>query len=306
MFLGAPYSPAFWHLAVSAANTQWDAVHSRTGLNTAENRQWWTATKLGDGQWTVEARVPLTAEEKRIAPEGIAFNIGREDLPAQEYTSWSGVSQGFLDASEFGRVILAPASPRFLYENDFEKAPEFAFWQAASPRVNDLEQAAAQGFLTQGFCGLSGEGKAGGKRSLKLDVSFLKSDRNFTFAAWRGPSLDLKIEKPLYVSGYYKVQEGDRDGLRIRIAAVVSGVPKGKDSDTTHALSGGESVPAGAGGRSVSYVRADQILRWSDVTLRYPAILIQRPGGFKAQRLTLYVDGLAITSSPLPPRAVAE
>jgi len=302
VFMGAPGSPKFWHLTVNAANSQWDALTHRTQSQLATNRAWRSATRIAGDRWCLEICLPLTEEERKLGPGGLGFNLGREDYPAREFSTWSGVSECFPEYSEFGRLVLAPLKTQVVYENGFEETNDFSFWQAGSPRVDGLEKAESNGFLKQEYCGTSEEAAVSGRKSLKIAVAFKKKTRDFAFAGWRGPNLDLKVEKALYLSGRFKVQERDPTRLQVRIAAVVSGIPKGKESEMTQTLLGqggnNEPVKLGDGWYYASLNLSELLSGWREPRLCYLAIIMQKSGGFTDEKVTVYVDDLRLADTP--------
>jgi len=89
-----------------------------------------------------------------------------------------------------------------LYSNDFEATDDCTLWTCQDPKVWNLQDAQAQGFLTLHEKGLSDQEWRSGGRSLKLDLTLQDKGPLFRLCAWRGPTVKIPLDRPIYVSGY--------------------------------------------------------------------------------------------------------
>ncbi|MDD2709927.1 MAG: sugar-binding protein [Verrucomicrobiae bacterium] len=85
------------------------------------------------------------------------------------------------------------------YVNNFEDKDDVSFWCCGDPEFwGSGEEAQKQKLMEVHFKGIvQGEKNASGVRSLKLDVSH-QSKWNY----WRGPKMRIKLDQPVYLSGY--------------------------------------------------------------------------------------------------------
>ena len=115
LFLGMNEEGAYAHLAVNPAGTRYDA----RGKDKSWDLDWRAAARLGNGEWTMEAAVPLTALLGRAPRNGdeVPFNIAREEKPRGELSSWSLLASGFHEPQRFGTLVLADSAPALQVSN---------------------------------------------------------------------------------------------------------------------------------------------------------------------------------------------
>ncbi len=95
-----PY--AYKHFILNPANAQWDGISPPDNNDSSWNADWKSAVSKSPTSWTVEMAIPWTALNGKPPAGSMRFaNICRQRRMS-EWTSWSSVVEGFLDAARFG------------------------------------------------------------------------------------------------------------------------------------------------------------------------------------------------------------
>lgn len=91
------------HFILNPKNVQWDGVSADENDDASFNTNWQSAVVMSAKEWTVEMAIPWTAlggapkaGEKRRA------NLCRQRGAGHEWSTWSSVVSGFLEAENFG------------------------------------------------------------------------------------------------------------------------------------------------------------------------------------------------------------
>ncbi|HWL51075.1 MAG TPA: carbohydrate-binding family 9-like protein [Chthoniobacteraceae bacterium] len=97
---------AYLHLIVNPENVQWTRG-AEEGQNSAPLR-FESATKVGEGHWSVEMAIPWKAMETTAPASGEKrfANLCRFRVPDQEISAWSQVLQEFNEPKSFGTWIF--------------------------------------------------------------------------------------------------------------------------------------------------------------------------------------------------------
>ena len=97
----------YWHLALSAGNTQWDGIIKTPRANL----EWKSAVGTTEKGWTAEIVIPFKSLGLKTPPAGETWfaNFGRTDRPPDGgvvHSSWNAVYRGFLEPNGFGKWIF--------------------------------------------------------------------------------------------------------------------------------------------------------------------------------------------------------
>jgi hypothetical protein len=91
------------HVILNPKNVQWDGVSGDENDDASFNANWQSAVVMGAKEWAAEMAIPWTAlggapkaGEKRRA------NLCRQRGAGHEWSTWSSVASGFLEAENFG------------------------------------------------------------------------------------------------------------------------------------------------------------------------------------------------------------
>jgi hypothetical protein len=96
----SPY--AYKHFILNPANAQWDGSSPPDGNDVSWNAHWKSAVARNPTSWTAEMAIPWSALNGRPAAGAMRFaNLCRQRRMS-EWSSWSSVVDGFLDAARFG------------------------------------------------------------------------------------------------------------------------------------------------------------------------------------------------------------
>ncbi|NQT91809.1 MAG: DUF4838 domain-containing protein, partial [Lentisphaerae bacterium] len=89
-----------WHITVNPANRQWDAWDG----SAERNMPWQSAVTRDAYGWSGEIRIPFTVFNLDAPPTGKYWhvNVGREDKPSRENSTWSNVENSFIEPHNFG------------------------------------------------------------------------------------------------------------------------------------------------------------------------------------------------------------
>lgn len=91
------------HFILNPNNAQWDGKSPPENNDVTWNADWQSAVSKNAASWTVEVAIPWSAIGGYPAVGTTRFaNIARARKPFDEWSSWSSVVDGFLDASKFG------------------------------------------------------------------------------------------------------------------------------------------------------------------------------------------------------------
>lgn len=91
------------HFILSPNNVQWDGSAPPETNDVKWNADWQSAVSKNAASWTVEFAIPWSAIGGYPQENSTRFiNICRQRKPVDEWSSWSSVVDGFLDASKFG------------------------------------------------------------------------------------------------------------------------------------------------------------------------------------------------------------
>lgn len=90
----------YWHLAINAANAQWDALVD----NAKYDLDWTSAVQRSGEGWTVEIAIPFESLNLKQPPAGQTWraNLTRTDTPGHETSSWNAVEERFMEPNNFG------------------------------------------------------------------------------------------------------------------------------------------------------------------------------------------------------------
>ncbi len=91
------------HFIINPNNAQWDGKSPPENNDVTWNADWQSAVTKNAASWTVEVAIPWSAIGGYPAAGSTRFaNLCRQRKPVDEWSSWSTVFDGFLDASKFG------------------------------------------------------------------------------------------------------------------------------------------------------------------------------------------------------------
>lgn len=104
VFLQPGGTGAYYHLAVNAAGSRYDA-RCAPGIDAGWNGSWQAAARSGEDGWAVEMVIPFASLGAR--PEGAwRVNFGREEADTGSATCWSPTFGGFHTPGRFGEVVF--------------------------------------------------------------------------------------------------------------------------------------------------------------------------------------------------------
>ena len=105
IFLQPPGSEAYYHFAVNAAGSQYEARCTSGNLDAGWNCEWQAKAGRVEGGWMVEMTIPLKALGG--SPTGLwRANFCREEADTGAATCWSPTFGGFHTPSRFGDLLL--------------------------------------------------------------------------------------------------------------------------------------------------------------------------------------------------------
>jgi hypothetical protein len=105
IFLQPPGEEAYYHFAVNAAGSQYEARCLPGSLDAGWNCEWKAKAGRVDGGWTVEMAIPLKALGG--SPTGLwRANFGREEADTGAATCWSPTFGGFHTPGRFGDLLM--------------------------------------------------------------------------------------------------------------------------------------------------------------------------------------------------------
>lgn len=100
-----PYD--YRHFIVNPNNSQWDGKAPPESNDEKWNADWSSAVTKSADSWTVEMAIPWSAIGGYPANNTSRFiNMTRQRKPVAEWSSWSSVVDGFLDAARFGSMMF--------------------------------------------------------------------------------------------------------------------------------------------------------------------------------------------------------
>jgi len=96
-------APAYYHFIINPAGTIWDA-RCEGEDDLSYDPEWQAATKVLEGQWTIEAATPWAAMNMAPPEPGTTCraNICRQRSVQREWSTWSQVVGGFVEPDSFG------------------------------------------------------------------------------------------------------------------------------------------------------------------------------------------------------------
>lgn len=99
----------WWHFTTDAANNQWDGRNDQPEYTV----DWESASRIADGRWVAELRIPLAALGPGKTPGSWRANLvrqqrfpGRENS-SSENTAWNSVEEHFAQPAQFGVWVFA-------------------------------------------------------------------------------------------------------------------------------------------------------------------------------------------------------
>ena len=98
----------YWHLTLTAGNTQWDGI----GNDVGKDLDWTSAVGRSGGNWTAEIAIPFRSLGMAAAPAGVPWhaNVTRTERGdgGARFSSWNAVHRGFNEPYSFGEWHFAP------------------------------------------------------------------------------------------------------------------------------------------------------------------------------------------------------
>ncbi len=109
VFLQPPGEEAYYHFAVNAAGSTYEARCTPGSLDAGWSCSWAARSGRSDGAWTVEMVIPVDAlgSHTDLHPAGLwRANFGREEADTGAATCWSPTFGGFHTPARFGDLLL--------------------------------------------------------------------------------------------------------------------------------------------------------------------------------------------------------
>ena len=196
-------------------------------------------------------------------------------------------------------VAAGAAAGDAFYQNDFEARGEISFMACYQPWIGDLKRAEKEGYIQVRRAVLTdqNEGKShSGVRSFALDLTLDKSTSKWGGRCyWRGPQLNVPLDKPVFLSGYLYPEELPPD-LELGMGVLFNGV----DRKTGQPLKGGSLIVKALGSDSEGWLAFQQDVtalvdkNYRDAVMTGWQIVIHSPKGFHGQQVKLFVDDVAV------------
>lgn len=184
------------------------------------------------------------------------------------------------------------------YFNDFEDKDAVSFWGCA-PGCWSPAQAQAEKYFDLEFKGIAREKAYCGVRAFKLDLRLNDKGEGYVWNFWKGPDLQIALDKPVYVSGYiypeqippdvevalgWSVRYQDKDGRFIQANAPILNM-KAVDNGWIFAQKDVTEAVRQAGWGTNTYLE----FWYLDIRTHGQA--------FHGQRVAVYLDDLKISSA---------
>jgi len=200
-------------------------------------------------------------------------------------------------------ISAAFVSAEDYYLNDFEDKDDVAFWCCGGPWIwDDLKTALERKYFDINYKGVvstfEGEKAHSGARSLKFDITLRGKGEKYRVNFWRGPKLNVPLDKPVYLSGYIypasiprdfdeTVKLGwsavtEKDGKRVQGNDPIKEMVAGNDGWIFFQTDVSDAVRHKLGGR--------------DARLEFWYLHIADSKPFHGQRVAFYVDDLRIST----------